>query len=147
LLLDLTADAALIGEKHENVLAVPTKAIHTAGAGQTRSVSQTSQISTTVQSGQPITNTQGGPAGPQRMTGSFVLVLENGQPHPVQVTVGMAAGDLTEVSGDLKEGDQVLVTTTTSTTSKTDQPGDFGPPPDGGQGGPPPGAGGPPPGG
>jgi HlyD family secretion protein len=146
LLLDMTADASLVGEKHENVLAVPTKAIHTAGTGQSRSVSQTSQISNTVQSGQVITNTQ---AGPQRMSGSFVLVVENGQPHPVQVTVGMTAGDLTEVSGDLKEGDQVLVTTTTSTTkSNTDQPGDFGPP-DGGMGGPPPGggAGGPPPGG
>ena len=144
LLLDMTADASLVGEKHENVLAVPTKAIHTASAGQTRSVSQ---ISNTVQSDQPITNTQGGPAGPQRMTGSFVMVLENGQPHPVQVTVGMTAVDLTEVFGDLKEGDQVLVSTTTSTTSNnTDQPGDFGPP-DGGLGGPPPGAGGPPPGG
>jgi len=144
LLLDMTADASLVGEKHENVLAVPTKAIHTASAGQTRSVSQ---ISNTVQSDQPITNTQGGPAGPQRITGSFVMVLENGQPHPVQVTVGMTAVDLTEVFGDLKEGDQVLVSTTTSTTSNnTDQPGDFGPP-DGGLGGPPPGAGGPPPGG
>ncbi len=54
------------------------------------------------------------------------MVLENGQPHPVPVTVGMTAGDLTEVSGDLQEGDQVLVMTTT-TTSTTDQPGDFGP--------------------
>jgi HlyD family secretion protein len=137
LLLDMTADASLVGEKHENVLAVPTKAIHVASAGQTPAIGQTSQISNTVQSSQPITNTQG---GPQRMSGSFVLVLENGQPRPVPVTVGMTVGDLTEVSGDLKEGDQVLVTTTTSTTtSNTDQPGDFGPPPDGGLGGPPPG--------
>jgi HlyD family secretion protein len=146
LLLDMTADASLVGEKHENVLAVPTKAIHTASAGQASSISQTRQLSNTVQSGRPITNTQSAQGGPQRMTGSFVLVVENGQPHPVQVTVGMTAGDLTEVSGDLKEGDQVLVTTTTSTFSNTDQPGDFGPP-DGGMGGPPPGAGGPPPGG
>jgi HlyD family secretion protein len=153
LLLDMSADASLVGEKHENVLAVPTKAIHTATAsnGQTPPVSRTGQLSNTVQSGRPITNTQDGQGGPQRMTGSFVMVLENGQPHPVQVTVGMTAGDLTEVSGDLKEGDQVLVTTTTtSATSRADQPGDFGPPagaPDGGMGGPPPGAGGPPPGG
>jgi HlyD family secretion protein len=147
LLLDMSADASLVGEKHENILAVPAKAIHTASVGQTSSLSQTRQLSNTVQSGRPITNTQSGQGGPPPMTGSFVLVLENGQPHPVQVTVGMTAGDLTEVSGDLKEGDQVLVTTTTSSTSSnTDQPGDFGPP-DGGMGGPPPGAGGPPPGG
>lgn len=145
LLLDMTANASLIGEKHENVLAVPTKAIHTAS---TPPISRTRQVSNTVQSSQTVTNTQGGQPGPQPMSGSYVLVLVNGQPHPVPVTVGMTAGDLTEVSGNLKEGDQVLVTTTTSASTTTNQPGDFGPP-DGGLGGPPPGGGpgGPPPGG
>jgi HlyD family secretion protein len=135
--LDMTANASIIGEKHENVLAVPTKAIHTASSGQT----QTSQINNTVQSGQTVTNTQ---SGPQRIQGSFVLVLQNGQPRPVQVTAGMTAGDLTEVTGNLSEGDLVLVSTSTSSTSDTNQ--DFGGPPDGGMGGPPPdGGGGPPP--
>jgi hypothetical protein len=57
----------------------------------------------------------------------------------------MTAGDLTEVSGDLQAGDEVLIVTTTSTSNTTQ---DFGPP-DGGVGGPPPdgGLGGPPPGG
>ena len=75
----------------------------------------------------------------------MVMVLENGKPRPVPVTVGMTAGDLTEVSGDLLEGNQVLVMTTTTTSTTTD----FGGPPDGGMGGPPPGGGmgGPPPGG
>ncbi len=130
--LNMTANASIIGEKHENVLAVPTKAIHSVSTGQT----QTSQINNTVQSGQTISNTQ---SGPQRIQGSFVLVLENGQPRPVQVTAGMTAGDLTEVSGNLSEGDLVLVSTSTSSTSNTTQ--DFGgPPPDGGggPGGPPP---------
>jgi hypothetical protein len=69
---------------------------------------------------------------------SMVMVLEDGKPRPVPVTVGMTAGDLTEVSGDLLEGNQVLVVTTTTTTAS--QFGDFGgPPPDGGMGGPPPG--------
>ena len=45
-----------------------------------------------------------------------MLVLQNGQPRPVPVTVGMTAGDLTEVSGDLQEGDQVVVITATRTT-------------------------------
>jgi hypothetical protein len=60
----------------------------------------------------------------------------------------MTVGDLTEVSGDLQEGDQVLVATTTSSSTNTNQSGDFGPP-DGGMDGPPPdgGMGGPPPGG
>jgi HlyD family secretion protein len=113
--LDMTANASLIGEEHENVLAVPTKAIRSG-----RAASQAA-----AQSGQPITTT----------ASSMVLVLENGRPRPVPVTVGMTADDLTEVSGNLQEGDQVLVvTTTTSTTTQ-----DFGGPPDGGLGGPPPG--------
>jgi HlyD family secretion protein len=144
--LDMTANASLIGEKHEDVLAVPTTAIHTANSGQTPLTGQTRQISNTVQSGQTVTNTQSGQTGPQRIQGSFVLVLENGQPRPVQVTVGMTAGDLTEVSGDLKEGDQVLVSTTTSSANNNTQDLFGGVPSDGGAGGPPPdGGGGPPP--
>jgi RND family efflux transporter MFP subunit len=126
--LDMTADASLIGEQAENVLAVPTKAIRSG-----RAASQAA-----AQSGQTMTAT----------ASSMVLGLQNGQPRPVPVTVGMTAGDLTEVSGNLLEGNQVLVMTTTTTTN-TDQPGDFGPPPGGDMGGPPPGGGmgGPPPGG
>ncbi len=127
--LDMTANASLIGEKHENVLAVPTTAVR---AG--RAMNQAS-----TQSGQAVTTT----------SSSMVLVLQNGQPRPVPVTVGMTAGDLTEVSGDLQVGEQVVLKSTTSTASSSTQ--DFGGPPDGGMGGPPPDgggpAGGPPPGG
>jgi HlyD family secretion protein len=127
--LDMTANASLIGERHENVLAVPTTAIR---AG--RALNQSN-----VQSGQAVTTT----------ANSMVLVIKDGQPRPVPVTVGMTAGDLTEVSGDLQVGDQVVLKTTTSTTTNSNQ--DFGPP-DGGVGGPPPDGGGgpagePPPGG
>jgi HlyD family secretion protein len=128
--LDMTANASLIGERHENVLAVPTTAIRTG-----RAMNQSN-----AQSGQTVATT----------TSSMVLVLKDGQPRLVPVTVGMTAGDLTEVSGDLQVGDQVVLKTTTSTTSNSNQ--DFGPPdggmgglpPDGGGGGP---MGGPPPGG
>jgi HlyD family secretion protein len=123
--LDMTANASLIGEQAENVLAVPTAAIRSG-----RALNQSN-----AQSGQTVTNT----------ASSMVLVLKDGQPRPVPVTVGMTAGDLTEVSGDLQAGDEVLIVTTTSTSNTTQ---DFGPP-DGGVGGPPPdgGLGGPPPGG
>ncbi len=102
--LDMTANASILAEMRENVLAVPTTAIR-----------------------------QGGQSTP----GSFVLVIENGQPRQVQVTVGMTAGDLTEVSGDLQEGDQVVINTTTSSQTSTGDfpagPGFFdgGAPPDG----------------
>ncbi len=126
--LDMTANASIIGEKAENVLAVPTKAIRTG-----RAASQAA-----AQSGQTISTT----------ASSMVMVLQDGNPRPVPVTVGMTAGDLTEVSGDLLEGNQVLVMTTTTTADN--QFGDFGGPPDMGGGGPPPdggggAAGGPPP--
>jgi multidrug efflux pump subunit AcrA (membrane-fusion protein) len=113
--LDMTANASLIGEKAENVLAVPTTAIRSG-----RAMNQSS-----AQSGQTVTRT----------ASSMVLVLKDGQPRPVPVTVGMTAGDLTEISGDLQAGDEVLIVTTASTTNNNQ---DFGPP-DGGMGDPPPG--------
>jgi HlyD family secretion protein len=124
--LDMTANASLIGEKAENVLAVPTTAIRS-GRAMNRGNTQSSDTTTNTAS-------------------SMVMVLKDGQPRPVQVTVGMTSGDLTEISGDLQAGDTVLIMTTTSTTNNNQQ--DFGPP-DGGMGGPPPDGGmsGPPPGG
>jgi hypothetical protein len=74
------------------------------------------------------------------MQGPFVLVIENGQPRPVQVTEGLTSGDLTEVTGDLQEGDEVLIGTPTLPTNSDFRPGAFF----GGPGGPP-GGGGPPP--
>jgi hypothetical protein len=117
------------------VLAVPTTAIRSGRALN----------STNAQSGQTVSAT----------ASSMVMVLKDGQPRPVPVTVGMTTGDLTEVSGDLQAGDTVLVMTTTSTTNNNTQDfgppdgaplggGAGGPPPDGGGGGP---IGGPPPGG
>jgi RND family efflux transporter MFP subunit len=121
--LDMTANASIIGEQHADVLAVPTAAIRTMSNGQDTSGTPT---------GQTASNTPS----------NFVLVLNNGQTHRVPVTVGMTSGDLTEVSGALKEGDQVLVSAATSTSNSTNnnQGGDFplGGPPDGGAGGPPP---------
>ena len=110
--LDMTANASIIGEKRENVLAVPTTAIRTV-----RAPAQTNAATTTAS--------------------SMVLVVQNGQPRPVPVTEGMTAGDLTEVSGDLQVGDQVVLKSTTTSTGTTQDFG--GPPPDGGMGGPPPG--------
>jgi RND family efflux transporter MFP subunit len=123
--LDMTANASLIGEKAENVLAVPTTAIRS-GRAMNRGTAQSGTTDTATAS-------------------NMVLVLKDGQPRPVPVTLGMTAGDLTEVSGDLQAGDEVLIVTTSSASNNTQ---DFGPP-DGGLGGPPPdgGMGGPPPGG
>jgi multidrug efflux pump subunit AcrA (membrane-fusion protein) len=124
--LDMTANASLIGEKAENVLAVPTTAVRAGRPMNRGNVSSSGIVTDTVS--------------------NMVMVLKDGQPRPVPVTVGMTAGDLTEISGDLQAGDEVLIVTATSTSNTTQ---DFGPPdgaPDGGVGGPPP-DGGPPPGG
>ena len=146
--LDMTANASIIAATRENVLAVPNAAIRTGGfggqggqggfAGQgggTRQGGQggqggfSGQSGANVQSGQTVTNTQGGQGGQQRIQGPFVLVIRNGQPVPVQVKVGLATADLTEVSGDLQEGDQVVITTatrpSTTTTGGPGGPGGF----------------------
>ncbi len=113
--LDMTANTAIIGEKRENVLAVPTTAIRT----MTRQAADSASTAS-----------------------SIVLVVKDGQPRPVPVTVGMTANNYTEVSGDLQEGDLVLITTTTSSSTNSPMQDFGGPPPDGGggpMGGPPPG--------
>ena len=144
--LDMTANANIIAELRQNVLAVPNAAIQTSSFGGNRQGGQTGATSgqavtntqggANPQSGRGVTNTQGGQAaqGTQRARGPFVLVLRNGQPVQVQVTVGLATTDLTEVSGDLQEGDEVLITTITrsSTANAGGFPGGGGFPDGGG---------------
>ena len=127
--LDMTANASILGETRENVLAVPTTAIQEPG--------QDGFAGLRGQGGFGGQGGQGGFGGQGRQ-GSFVLVIENGQMRPVQVTVGLTAGDMTEVSGDLQEGAQVVVGFTTSAAGGA---GFFGGRPGGGPGffgGPPP---------
>ncbi len=143
LLLDMSANATIIGETHENVLAVPSSAIRTAGQGGGNfgggnSGGGQGGTPTGGQSGGNIGGGQGGtPTGGQgggnfnggqngaRIQGSFVLVSVNGQTTPVQVTVGLSVGDLTEVTGDLKEGDSVVISTVTRTQTGTNAGGGF----------------------
>jgi multidrug efflux pump subunit AcrA (membrane-fusion protein) len=153
--LDMTANASIVEALHENVLAVPTTAILAGGfggqGGQRAQGGQGGQFGANtpggpggqfganapgganVQGGQPVTNTQ-------RITGPSVLVMQNGQPQPVPVVEGLTVGNLTEVSGNIQEGDQVVVITATRPTGgaaggfQGGPPGGFG----GGAGGPPP---------
>ena len=143
--LDMTANASILGERHENVLAVPSSAVRTAGqgafGGQMGQGGFAGRSGQGDQGGQAAPDGQGAPGTRQRLTGSFVLVLVDGQPRPVPVTVGLTSGDLTEVSGDLQEGDEVLVGELTlpggtngaqPNTMIIGGPDGGGPPPDGG---------------
>lgn len=49
---------------------------------------------------------------------SYVQIMNNGKPQQVQVTVGLEGESATEISGDIKEGDEV-VTQTNSSSSKS----------------------------
>jgi hypothetical protein len=142
----MTANASIIEAVHDNVLAVPTTAIRTGGFGGQGGLAgqrnQGGQGGANAQGGQTVTNTQSAPSG-QRITGPTVLVMKNGQPQPVAVTEGLTMGELTEISGDIQEGDQVVVITATRTTGGAAGGFQGGPP--GGFGGGFGGAGGPPP--
>jgi hypothetical protein len=131
--LDMTANASIILATRNNVLAVPNAAIQTGGfgggqggftgqGGGTRPSGQGGQGGANVQSGRAVTNTQSGQAvtntqGAPRVRGPSVFVIRNGQPTQVQVTEGLVTPDLTEVSGDLQEGDVVLIVTATRTAT------------------------------
>ncbi len=114
--IDMTANASIVEATHDNVLAVPNAAIRTGGFGGGNR--QGGQAGVNVQVGQTVTNTQqNGQSGQQRIQGPFVLVLRNGQPVSVPITVGLQTADLTEVSGNLQEGDVVLIVTATRTAN------------------------------
>jgi HlyD family secretion protein len=146
--LDMTANASIQGERRENVLAVPTTAIQAPGQGILAGQSGFGRPGGL--GGQGDQGGFGGQEGQgafdrQALQRSFVLVLAGGQIRPVPVTVGITAGDLAEVSGDLQEGDQVIITTITDSTANANFPGGFpgggffiGRPPGGGGGPPPP---------
>lgn len=51
----------------------------------------------------------GGRAGRDGFTGGVVYVLRDGKPAPVPVQVGATDGSSTEVRGDLKAGDEVII--------------------------------------
>ncbi len=127
--LDMTANASIIEATRDNVLAVPNAAIRTAGfRGQGDIGGQGGTGGGNRQGGLGANGQQGGQDGRPRIQGPFVLVLRNGQPTPVQVTVGLQATDLTEVSGDLREGDVVVVNTaarSSTTTGRLGGPGGF----------------------
>lgn len=146
-LIDMTANAAILGERHENVLAVPSTAVRTGGFGAFggRQTGQNAAGNQGAPDGRVITDTQAAGGQRQRASGSFVLVMQNGQPRPVQVTTGLTAGDLTEVSGDLQEGDLVIVGELTLPTGARQNGAFFGGPAGGAMPGGGPGAGGPPP--
>ncbi|MBI5564412.1 MAG: HlyD family efflux transporter periplasmic adaptor subunit [Chloroflexi bacterium] len=151
-LIDMTANASILGERHENILAVPATAVRTGGLGAFGGQGATGQGRPNAAGGQGatsgrvVTDTQSADGQTrQRASGSFVLAIENGQPRPVQVTTGLTSGDLVEVTGDLKEGDLVVVgelTLPTGVRPTGGFPGGGGGFPGGGPGG---GAGGPPP--
>lgn len=148
-LIDMTANAAILGERHENVLAVPSTAVRTGGfgafGGQSRQTGQSTPDNQGAPSGRVVTDTSAAGGQRQRITGPFVLVMQNGQPRPVQVTTGLTSGDLTEVSGDLKEGDLVIVGELSLPSGARQNGMFFGGPPGGAMPGGGPGAGGPPP--
>ncbi len=58
-----------------------------------------------------------GSAIQQQGDSSFVEVLVNGQPEVRQVTVGLSNDITTEVSGDIKEGEEVVTQTITAQTT------------------------------
>jgi len=144
--LDMTANASILVATRENVLAVPAAAVQEPGQGSFAAFraqggfgGQSGQGGFSGQGdfsgrggqsdsgGQDEQNGSTGQGGfdRQALRRSFVLVLADGQVRPVPVTVGITAGDLTEVSGDLQEGDQVVITTLTSSTANTNFPGGF----------------------
>lgn len=101
----MTATAQIVTQEVEGVLAVPNAALRYQPPREqkSRGFSVTSLFIPRM----PQTERAQAPAADGERT---VHILENGQPKPVKVRTGVSDGKLTEiVSGELREGDQVIV--------------------------------------
>jgi HlyD family secretion protein len=95
----MTAAVTIVAANHDNVLRVPNVALRV-------------HIDAPAPASIPLVADARAATGgrqPRDPNSAIVYKLVNGKPQPVSVTLGLADGQRTEVSGDLKEGDQVVV--------------------------------------
>jgi HlyD family secretion protein len=106
----MTAAVTIVAANHDNVLRVPNAALRV-------------HIDMPAPASIPLVADARAATGsrpPRDPRSAVVYKLVDGKPQPVSVTLGLADGQRTEVSGDLKEGDQVVVSGgTASSTNNT----------------------------
>jgi HlyD family secretion protein len=95
----MTAAVTIVAANHDNVLRVPNAALRV-------------HIDTPAPASIPLVADARAATGSQKPRdphSAVIYKLVDGKPQPVNVTLGLSDGQRTEVSGDLKEGDQVVV--------------------------------------
>ena len=106
----MTAAVNILAANHDNVLRVPNAALRVhIDAPAPASVPLVADARAAT----------GGGRQPRDAKSAIVYKLVNGKPQPVNVTLGLADGQRTEVSGALAEGDQVVVSGGNSTSTNT----------------------------
>jgi len=134
----MTATVTIIYAERDGAIAVPNTALRFRPPSEAAVASAVPSSTTTIASASPPTSAPvpadsagwrakrkraGGnedPNGPSRT----VYVLRGGKPEPVPITAGLTDGNVTEVaSGDLKEGDQVIVDATLPGKPASSAPG------------------------
>jgi HlyD family secretion protein len=101
----MTATAQIVTQEVENALSVPNAAFRFAPPRQERS--QGFSVTNLFIPRMPPRERGQAPSADGERT---IHVLENGTPKPVKVMTGVSDGKLTEiVSGELREGDEVIV--------------------------------------
>jgi HlyD family secretion protein len=118
----MTANVRILTDRHDDVLKIPNSALRVSlGADKAR------------QPAQARGTTGGGPRGARRQQpGSTIYVMRDDKPVPVHVQLGISDGQYTEASGEINEGDAVVVAVNQkkqsgSATSSSPQPQRRGP--------------------
>jgi HlyD family secretion protein len=95
----MTANVRVLTDRHESVLKIPNSALRVSlGADKAQQPAQARGTAS------------GGPRGAHRQQpGSTIYVLKDGKPVPAHVQLGISDGQYTEVSGEIGEGDAVVV--------------------------------------
>ena len=111
----MTAAVNILAANHDNVLRVPNAALRVhIDAPAPASVPLVADARAAT----------GGPRPPRDPKSAVLYKLVNGKPQPVSVTLGLSDGQRTEVSGQLAEGDQVIVSggAASSSSNNTNAP-------------------------
>ncbi len=95
----MTANVRILTDRHDNVLKVPNSALRVR-------LGATAEAQPAQQRG----GAGGRPGAARRQQpGSTIYVLRDGKPAPAQVQLGISDGQFTEVSGEISEGDVIVV--------------------------------------
>jgi HlyD family secretion protein len=104
----MTGTAEIVTAQRENVLLVPNAALRFVPAARPAAQKKSGTLLSAMLPRPPRQQARPSTAAPAKGEAQRVWMLRDGQPAPVAVTVGPTDGHMTEVTGGIEVGAQVI---------------------------------------